>query len=295
MNSKNNITIFTPTYNREKFLKKIYESLKSQSYKNFVWLIIDDGSSDNTREVVKKMITEKKVKIEYYYKSNGGKHTAFNQAFDLCKTQYLVCIDSDDFLLDGDLKKINTYINLYSEENVLGLVFPRKNNANVLEKFEKLDKMLIDVMDLKFKTNINVETTIVMNMNKISNYRFPIYSNEKFVSEEILYNKLSKIGKFIYINEFVTNSDYLTDGLTNNIFNHYKKSPRATLEMFNSRYHFLKKYKFSIKFINRIKTIVNLNALCMSINMNFWFVTPSKILSVILMPVSLVWKRSKYE
>lgn len=90
------ITVFTPTYNREKTLTRAYNSLLNQSKKDFVWLIIDDGSTDGTKSLVDKWITEEKLQINYHYKENGGKHTAMRLAHKLTTTKYLTGLDSDD-------------------------------------------------------------------------------------------------------------------------------------------------------------------------------------------------------
>ena len=96
----NRITVFTPTYNRGNLLKKGYEALLHQEDKRFEWLIIDDGSQDNTKEIVEQWINEKKIDIRYIYKENGGLHTAYNLAIANINTELAVCVDSDDFLAD---------------------------------------------------------------------------------------------------------------------------------------------------------------------------------------------------
>ena len=93
------LTIFTPTYNRQHTLYKAYESLIKQTNKDFIWLIIDDGSKDNTEEIVNAWKNENKIEIEYYKKENGGKHSAYNYALKLIKTELtLIALDSDDYL-----------------------------------------------------------------------------------------------------------------------------------------------------------------------------------------------------
>ena len=100
------LTIFTPTFNRAYTLHKCYESLKRQTSKDFVWLIIDDGSSDNTKELVDKWINENEVEIRYYYQKNQGMHGAHNTAYKLIETEINTCIDSDDYITDDAVEKI---------------------------------------------------------------------------------------------------------------------------------------------------------------------------------------------
>ena len=106
------ITVFTPTYNRSNTLPRAYESLLNQTNKDFVWLIIDDGSTDNTKELVDNWIAQDKLKIEYHYKENGGKHTAMRLAYQLTKTKYFLNFDSDDELTPD---AINSFLNEWSK------------------------------------------------------------------------------------------------------------------------------------------------------------------------------------
>lgn len=89
-------TIFTPTYNRKELLKKLYVSLQNQTFKDFEWLIVDDGSNDGTNELVKDFLKEKKLDIKYFFKENGGKQRAYNFALEKAQGELFICLDSDD-------------------------------------------------------------------------------------------------------------------------------------------------------------------------------------------------------
>jgi len=105
----NRFTVFTPTYNRINTLERVYESLKKQSFKDFIWLIVDDGSSDYTKEIVNNWIKEDIIKIKYLYKNNGGKHTAWRTAMNYVDSKYMVGIDSDDTLTEDALMIFNMH------------------------------------------------------------------------------------------------------------------------------------------------------------------------------------------
>ena len=100
------LTIFTPTYNRAYILWKGFEGLKRQTCKDFKWIIIDDGSTDNTKELVEEWIKEDIIPIEYYHKQNGGMHTAHNEAYRHINSELAVCIDSDDYMPDNGVELI---------------------------------------------------------------------------------------------------------------------------------------------------------------------------------------------
>ena len=290
---KEKLTILTPTFNRRKEIIRLYNSLCNQSNKKFVWLIIDDGSTDDTKEVVNNFILEDKIKITYYYKNNGGKHTALNYAMNKINTEYVVFADSDDFFNVNDTNNIYKYINIKSD--FIGIVFPRDNEYNRKINLNKLSNKHIDIMDLKFLLNKNIETTILIKSTFFKSYEFPIFENEKFLSEEIIYNKMVNCGKFLLVEEYIVKSEYMNDGLTRSIYQMYRNSPKGTILLFNERYHFLKKYKFKIRVKNRIKTIINLNALCMFTKKNIFNNTPNIAMSIILIFPSIIWGYFKYE
>ena len=100
------LTIFTPTFNRAELLKRVYDSLLRQREKNFSWLIVDDGSTDNTKEVVEEWLREGRINIQYEYQENGGKMRAHNQGVNLCNTELFLCLDSDDFLTEDAVEII---------------------------------------------------------------------------------------------------------------------------------------------------------------------------------------------
>ncbi len=100
------ITIFTPTYNREQLLSRLFTSLREQSFKDFEWLIVDDGSTDNTQDVVQKFVEEGIVPIKYVFKRNGGKHRAINEGVKHAKGELFFIVDSDDMLPPDALKRV---------------------------------------------------------------------------------------------------------------------------------------------------------------------------------------------
>ncbi len=106
------LTVFTPTYNRAHLLPRVYESLCCQSCQDFEWLVIDDGSTDATRELVQGWINEGRIRIQYHWKENGGLYTGYNAAYKLAEGELCVCIDSDDWMPADAVEIIrNTWMN----------------------------------------------------------------------------------------------------------------------------------------------------------------------------------------
>lgn len=117
------ITVFTPAYNRADLLGRCFESMKRQTRKDFIWMIIDDGSRDNTREVVESWLREPlDFELRYYYKENGSLHTAYNEAIARIDTELCVCIDSDDFMPDDAVEKILAFWEAHGSDEYAGIV-----------------------------------------------------------------------------------------------------------------------------------------------------------------------------
>ena len=125
------LTIITPTYNRSDLLINLYNSLVNQTNNNFIWLVIDDGSTDDTKEIVEKLKKENKIKIKYLLKENGGKHTALNLAFKNLETNFSIIVDSDDTLTNDAVETIYNYNNKYFSDNkICGFCFLKGYSLN---------------------------------------------------------------------------------------------------------------------------------------------------------------------
>ncbi|MFR2721861.1 MAG: glycosyltransferase family 2 protein [Thomasclavelia ramosa] len=122
--------MLTPTYNRANYLLQLYDSLKNQTCLKFKWLIVDDGSTDETKEIVKNFINENIIQIEYLYKDNGGKHTALNLGFKTIDTPLTFVVDSDDVLTNFAIETILMDINKIQSNQYVGLCYLRGFDYN---------------------------------------------------------------------------------------------------------------------------------------------------------------------
>lgn len=232
------ITIFTPTYNREKNLPVLYKSLLKQTYKNFEWLIVDDGSSDNTRQLVNSFIDENKIDIRYIYQKNSGKHIAFNTGVTNAKYNLFMCIDSDDYLVDDILCEIiNTWKMVkknYNTQVVCGLLAHRgKNSKETMfgEHFVNPYKLSTVRQEME---NGYFETTMLHLTSILKEFPFPYFEGEKFLTEDIIWRQIDAKYKYYVVPKVWTICEYLQDGLTKttNIFNY----PNGEAEYFKVRY-----------------------------------------------------------
>ena len=143
------VTVFTPTYNRKILLQELKKSLDKQSDMDFEWIIIDDGSTDNTTEVVNQWAKDTKYSVKYYKQKNSGKHIAFNKAVEMASGDIFICVDSDDQLTQNAIEKIKSEFQKTSLMDI-GVVSPRidkygKGNNN----WKKIDSQRVDIIDLK--------------------------------------------------------------------------------------------------------------------------------------------------
>ncbi len=233
MNTKKLITVFTPTYNRKNCIHRCYESLQKQSSYNFEWLIIDDGSTDDTEELIRKWQNEEtRFAIHYYYKENGGLHTGYNKAIELAQTELFVCIDSDDWMPEDAIEKIEHIwskvsnqgyagimgIDRYEDGSCVGGMFPQ--NVHEMYLYEKLtkykipgDKKMIHRTDL---------------LQKVA--PMPTFEGEKFFNPSYLMYQLDQFGKLYVTNECFCIVDYQPDGMSSNFYKQLRNSPLSFAE-----------------------------------------------------------------
>ena len=223
------LSILTATYNRKKYLNRLYESIKNNlKYGiNVEWIIIDDGSNDNTREEVQKYINEKQIKIIYKYKQNEGKMSAINDAVELMSGDICIDCDSDDYFTNTSFKIIKENIDkLQNNEDLYGLVFLKISPEGKIsgKRFNEKNKKT-KMFDLYFKQNIEGEKIIVYKTKIRKKYKHQLENGEKFVTEARMYHKMDEKYNLYAINEAIIIGDYLSDGYTKNIQKVYKQSP----------------------------------------------------------------------
>lgn len=225
-----NITVLTPAYNRGKLLEKLYESLCAQDCKDFEWLIVDDGSTDDTSERVEQMKQTANFPIFYYKKENGGKHTALNYAYQFIRTPLTFIVDSDDSLTGDAVSYIDEIYKKYKNESDLcGFSFLRgKPNGGYLSTSGvPQDGMKESYVDCRINRSIGGDMAEVWYTHCLKEYPFPEFQGEKFLGEDIVWVRMSEKYKMRFFNRVIYVSDYLEDGLTNNRRKHNIKSPNG--------------------------------------------------------------------
>ncbi len=212
------ITIMTPTYNRAYILPKAYNSLKNQTSFEFEWIIVDDGSTDNTEEVVKTWLKEENpFKIIYKKQENGGKHRAVNKGVLLASYDYFLILDSDDYLTDSAVETIHKWIKeIDNLENFAGVSGLRGKNGNAIGG--SISKEYVDVTNAERKKfGLLGDKAEVYKTKILKEYPFPEFVGENFLKESASWDRIAKDGyKIRWFNEIIYICDYIEDGLTKN-------------------------------------------------------------------------------
>ena len=224
------VTVLTPAYNREKLLQKLYKSLCNQDCKDFVWLIIDDGSSDNTGKYIDEIKVNADFSIKYYKKENGGKHTALNYAYQYIDTPLTFIVDSDDTLTSDAISTVKETYNKYKDEkDICGFSFLREKPGGGYLSTSGVpqDGLKESYVECRINRNIGGDMAEVWYTHCLKEYPFPEFRGEKFLGEDIVWVKMAQKYKMRFFNKVIYISDYLEDGLTNNRRKHNIKSPNG--------------------------------------------------------------------
>ena len=223
------LSILTATYNRANYLPKLYESIKENLKYNVTpeWIIVDDGSTDDTKNIVQGFIEENSIIIKYMYQKNSGKMSAINEAVKMATGDLIVDCDSDDYFINNSLEIIEKYSEkLLNNENLYGLVFLKsEENGEISGNRFTSSEQITTMFDLYFKEDIGGEKIIVYNSKIRKQYLHQLENNEKFITEARMYHKMDEKYKLLAINEVIEQGSYIDDGYTKNINKTFKQSP----------------------------------------------------------------------
>lgn len=210
------ITILTPTYNRGEFLKKLYKSLIRQKVFNFQWLIVDDGSTDDTKIIVKEF-KNSLFRVDYFYKDNGGKHTALNFAHPYILGEWVFVVDSDDILTSDAVELAIHYIEKYEPIKKVGAIsFEKMTESGVsLTQNNFSGEMISNNIDYRINKNIIGDQAEIYRSTVFKQFVFPVLKGEKFLSESYLHINAAYICDTVYVSKSIYVAEYLEGGLTN--------------------------------------------------------------------------------
>ena len=247
------ITVFTPTYNRGHLLQRLYESLCHQTFNDFEWIIIDDGSVDNTEDVVNTFISENKIDIKYIRQENGGKHRAINHGVRVAKGELFFIVDSDDLLPVDSLETIyQTYKDIRNEKSYGGMSgLDGFIDGRIIGNGLPQNTIDCNSIEIRNKYYVTGDMSEVFRTDVMKEFPFPEIEGEKFCPEVLVWNRIAQKYKLRYINKIIYTAEYQQEGLTSNIVKIRMKSPIASMMCYAEM------NRLNIPFAQKIKAAIN--------------------------------------
>lgn len=248
------LTIYTPTYNRAELLPRLYNSLCRQTCKEFEWMIIDDGSTDNTQSLIEQWKKENFLRISYFYKENGGVHTAREFAYESIKSELIWGVDSDDWVVDDAVEKILAIWNSKKDDNLCGIFAPVKDYSGSVPSIKYPDVESVSFQDLFYKFKSHGDQTIIIRSNVIKKLRkFPVFENEKLVSESYKWIQIPNNMRFLILRDFTTYIEYQPNGYTHNVRTGFFKNLQGYHELYRIHIQYCvylsQKIEYCVKYI----------------------------------------------
>ena len=227
------LTIFTPTYNRAHQLPRLYESLLAQRCFDFEWLIVDDGSGDDTRQVVQSFLNNGRFPVRYCHKENGGKHTAYNLALEEAAGDWFFCVDSDDLLAPDGVAHIAEAVGQHPDRGIIA--YKKTIDGKRLSGDFPAGVTACKLHELALKYGCGGEFSLVFPTNLARKFPFPVFAGERFVTESVVYDRIDSIADMQLLPKVLTVCEYQADGYSQNADGIMKQNPTGYCLYFMQR------------------------------------------------------------
>lgn len=287
------LTIFTPTYNRAHLLRRVYESLVTQTCQDFEWLVIDDGSTDFTRSLVEGFMREGRIAVSYVHKENGGLYTGYNEAYSRITSELCVCIDSDDFMPDDAVEIIiRTWRERGGEEyaGLIGLDFRLDTMEPIGGRFPDSMKDCY-FLDLYTRRIHRGDSKVVTRTDLMRSVAPQIgFEGEKYFNPVYMLLQVCDTRKLIVVNECLCIVDYQTgsDSMSEGIFRQYLDSPRSF-----AKQRLLEMTLRRSTFLNNLRSAIHYVSSCIIAGDRDWLrKSPRKVMTLVAAPAG--WLLTKY-
>jgi glycosyltransferase involved in cell wall biosynthesis len=279
-------TVFTPTYNRAYIIEKLYSSLLNQVLSDFEWIIVDDGSTDDTEKLILKFIEEKKLDIKYVKQENGGKHRAINRGLREARGELFFIVDSDDKLSKDALSTLFVYYQKVKNDNdIAGVVGLRCSpEGKTIGTYFPKNELICNNFDYRYKYKIKGDKAEAVKTEVFRKYPFPEIDNEKFIAEGIVWNRIARKYKFMYVNKNIYECEYLSDGLSKASWINRMRNPKSACLLYQEL------STCNIPIIIKMKAIINYwrFKLCAKSKFSDSFQNVNMLLSILTLPVAFI-------
>ena len=222
------ITVLTPTFNRAHTLPRLFDSLMNQSVREFEWLVVDDGSSDGTPELIDGFRDAAPFKVRCLVKGNGGKHTALNEGVKAAAGDWVFIVDSDDMLVVNAIETATAAIHELSKDSVVGLCYRKMFESGRYVGVDQVQEDHCHMTPTDASHSLKGDLAYIFRRETMLLHPFPIIAREKFVPELFIWNKISDEGDIIFFpNTAIYICEYLEDGYSQNFKRNLRKNPRG--------------------------------------------------------------------
>lgn len=235
------ITVFTPTYNRAYLIETLYRSLQRQSFTDFEWLVVDDGSADDTQALFARWSQEENpFPIRYFKQENGGKCRAINRGLEQARGELFFTVDSDDYLTDDALEKVARWeAELPKGQKYCGFA-GNLGTAPGITPNKSFDGDFFDGTALDRYGAVDGERASVFYTEIHRRYPYPEFPGETFMTEAVAWNRMAHDGyKMRYYNDIIWIYEYKEDGLTRSGYDLFLNNPQGTGVFFREKAEFL--------------------------------------------------------
>lgn len=276
------LTVFTPAYNRRDLLKRVYESLLSQTDQEFVWLIVDDGSTDGTEAQVQTWAKEGRLTIRYIYQENGGKMRAHNTGVKNCGTELFVCLDSDDFFTEDAVASVKSLWAAKGNRKYAGIIAHKgESRERVLygQVFPRIEESTLRGL---YRSGFAGETTLVFRTDLLKEFLFPEIPGEKYVPEDYIYDKIDSGYTMLVLPEILTVCEIVPQGYTDQASRLRRENPSGWYLYYEQRARLEPMSVLKIKYISHY--------ICFSrkLGKSIWEIPISKGLVLLGLPGALL-------
>jgi len=280
------LTVFTPTFNRSSLLSRCYNSLLKQTSNDFIWQLIDDGSTDGTEDTVNNFIREGIIDIVYIKKENGGKVSAINRSMEVTQTELWMCLDSDDYLFDHAVEIIKShYSEIFDNPSVCGMLALRSDKYGKPMQKKSLPSSISysTQQNVRYNMKIPPEYAQIYKVDIIKHYSYPLAAGEKYMPLSYVPDLLDQKYQLLLIHEPIMICEYQNDGITKNKKKLVISNPES-YKIFR-----LQQIKYSTSWTNCIKACISYDTACIiSRDYNIIQKSPRRILTVLCFPFGLL-------
>lgn len=290
---KPHITVFTPTYNRQSYLRPLFESLIKQDYRDFEWVVVDDGSGDDSFLELERLYSEQRIAMQYIRQNNSGKHVAINRGVQMARGELFFIVDSDDTVVEGALaaiaaqwEAVQALPNVADFAGVCGMrVYQDGRVIGGEVDYQILD---VDAITYRFGLGYKGDRAEVVRTSVMADYPYPHIPGERFCADALMWNRVGRTFKLRFFDVPLIVCEYLPGGITDTSVKLRKQSPRCS-----NMYYAEMKHLPGLTASQRLKATIN-----------FWrfavydkrtsFAKKRKMIgspwSFVLYPVAWIWK-----